>query len=488
MQIPIKLDKDSKYSLKQQIVSELINLISSGKLPANTKIPSTRELSAQINVSRNTVLSAYNELIEHGYLKTNPAGGTFVCLPKILKSSIDIEKFQTNLASNKQIFAKHHSAEFTGLYKKSQQKSLYNFTLEQTDSTLFPVKTWRRLLNQRIGQIGGQISKYGDPSGLYELRQAIHDFILPSRGISCMPEQVVITSGNQQALSIIAHLFIKYGSKVIVEEPTYSGALYLFRSYGANIIPIEVDTNGIKVDDIPTDNAQFAFVTPTHQSPLGVTLSFDRRSKLINWSNNTGSYIVELDYDAEFWYEGSPLPALMGISQTEHVIYIQSFSKLLGPGLRLGFMVVPSHLVSTVSAIKALLDNGNPWLEQAVMVDFIKSGSYEWHLKKISHKYKRRRDIMLNALHKYFGKIDVSGLNAGSHLVWRIPNRMKPAHKLVDLFKQKQVAISTLNQFDTTSGNKIAKLNDLVFLGFSAVDDNRIEEGIKLMSTTLNKR
>ncbi len=461
---------------------QIRELILEKKLHVGIKMPSSRELSNQLKVSRNTVISAYNELIEQSYLITHPAGGTYVTsvLPERFQKAIYISQFQPDCTTSKHI--SHYPAVYPGIYQSEPGFCRYNFTLEQTDFGLFPVKIWRKIVNNKLSRIRHAISHYGHPFGIIELREAIYNNILPSRGIAVSPDQVIITAGTQQGLSIVSHLLIREGTNVIVEEPTYAGALNLFQSYSANIIPLEVDDKGMNIDLIPDVSVQLAYVTPTHQSPLGVTLSYHRRKKFIEWSKKTGSYIVELDLDGEFWYEGSPLPALFGMSSSNNVFYLGSFSKLLGPGLRLGYMVIPEHLIDDIKAIKALLDSGHPWLDQAVMADFILSGSYSWHLRKIRQKFLNRRDCMIDALKNCFGDIELSGTEAGSHLVWRVPDKMRPANKLVKIFAKNQVAISTLEQFQTISCDKVSRLSELVFLGYSAVPEDLIEEGISEMA------
>lgn len=491
MQIPINLLKTKQRPLHEQIMMQLQELIITGRLRPSVRLPSTRELSVQLNVSRNTVMSAYNALIEQGYIFTHPAGGTYVASTIPEHAVAGFYEPQVRYARSSQKHVSHYTINSPGLYESTAQSSYldyYNFTLEQTDYNLFPVKTWRRLLNKRIGQLRRAISHYGDPAGLIELRRAIAEYVVLSRGIVVSPEQVFITAGCQQGLSIVSHLLIRKDTPVIVEEPTYAGALFLFKSYGAKVVPVPVDEEGIDSTKLPSEGAQLAFVTPSHQSPMGITLSEKRRQELLDWCSRTGAYIVEVDFDGEFWYEGSPLPAIHAMDQSNSVIYLGTFSKLLGPGIRLGYILIPEHLVDTAKAIKALLDSGHSWIDQAVMASFIETGSYAYHLRMVRQRFIRRRNCMVAALRGYFGDVELSGLSGGTHLVWKVPEFMQPAHKLVEIFNKYRVRISSLNQFQVLTSNKQSRLEHLVFLGYSAVSVENIEKGIARMSEAVKRK
>ena len=249
------------------------------------------------------------------------------------------------------------------------------------------------------GAVG--LSQYGDPAGAIGLRTAIASHLAMTRGIVAEASRVIIVSGIQEGINIAARLFLGSGATGLVENPGYQGAAYAFEASGAEILAADIDTGGLVVDALPERPVALAYVTPSHQYPTGFTLAAARRPALIAWARRVGCYILEDDYDCDFRYEGSPLPAVAALAP-DCTIYLGTFSKSLGAGLRLGYMVVPAHLADAVRAAKTLLNNGSPWLEQAVLADMMRSGSYAAHLARIRPQYRARRDALLAALLSLF--------------------------------------------------------------------------------------
>lgn len=487
MEIPISLDADSRQCLQAQLYEQVRTLILGGRLKPGTPLPASRSLVEQLGVSRNTVLLAYERLIAEGYLETHRTRGTFVsrelpeqCLtanahaPGKLAMPGDAPRARPPLA-------------FEGRAQAvvSPHRFVHDFWLGRPDPHSFPAKTWRYLLNRVMLTAGTRLTEYLDPAGAPELRRAIARHLGPSRGIDADPDQVIVVAGCQEALNVAARLLVREGTQVAIENPAYQGAAYLFASYRARLLPVAVDDNGMRVERLPSKGVTLAYVTPSHQYPLGFTLSLERRLRLLEWARRSGAYILEDDYDSDFRYRGSPLAALMGFDNDGHVIYVGTFSKSIGAGLRLGYLVVPRHLVESARTVKALLDNGHPWLEQAVLAEFIGSGAYERHLRKIRHIYGARRDCLLDCLRKHFGDVVVSGTESGMHVAWHLATGLPTAAELQELAARRGVGIYSLRSGAAHDFGGCPYSERTVVLGFSSLDEAQIRTGVERIAAAL---
>lgn len=491
MQLPIRIDSASEQTLQAQIVSQVHALIKAGQLKPGTPVPSSRELSQQLHVSRNTVSEAYEELIDQGYLYTHRAVGTFVS-QRLPDASIAALEAEGVVDRGRRLPAVNLPLPYTGrgppgLHRPADPALRYDFCLGHTDPLSFPGKTWRRLLLDRLGGGAQRMSEYSDPAGLPELRQLIASHLGPARGMVVLPEQILITAGCQQGLALAAHLFVGSGTPVAVEAPCYRGAAFLFESYGGRLLPVPVDELGIDVTRLPEARVKLVYVTPSHQFPTGVTLALDRRIALLDWAARIGAFVLEVDYDADFRYEDSPLPSLWALDRNNCVIYMSSFSRSVGPGLRLGYMVLPRDLIRAATTLKGLIDNGSPWLEQATLAQFIRDGSLVTHLKRLRHSYRLRRDALLGALHRRFGPARISGVEAGMHIMWRLPPGMPAAEGVRTRARAEGVGVypladSPAHLFEQLDGNERALL-----LGYTHLPEARIEEGIAALAAALSK-
>jgi GntR family transcriptional regulator/MocR family aminotransferase len=329
------------------------------------------------------------------------------------------------------------------------------------------------------------MSEYGDPTGLPELRQLITNFLGPARGMVVAPEQVIIVAGCQQGLSLAAHLFVGAGSRVAMEAPCYRGAAFLFESCGGKLLPVPVDHLGMDVGRLPAPPVALAYVTPSHQFPTGATLSLDRRIALLEWAAKAGAYILEVDYDADFRYEDSPLPSLQALDRNGCVIYMSSFSRSLGPGLRLGYAVVPRDLIRPATTIKALTDNGLPWLEQATLAAFIREGSLAEHLRRIRQTYRERRDALIAALHRHFGEVEISGAECGQHLLWRLPRDLPPACEVQTIARAHGVGVRCLRDSPAWLYEHMKDRDRILLLGYPSLTEKQIAQGVARLASAL---
>jgi GntR family transcriptional regulator/MocR family aminotransferase len=488
MQLALEIDL-SAASLQAQVFNQIHRLIASGRLRPGTRLPGSRALSEQLGVSRNTIILAYEALTAEGYLESREGAGTYVSTALPDNSlSIAGHLIQTT-THTKPVHLCVPVADDSKRYIFPNE-IVFDFALESVDPVCFPRNVWRRLTNWRMQSSKFNLTYSGTPKGLRELRETLAGYLGASRGISCSPDQIVIVTGVQQALNVTAHLFVRAGTTVAMEAPGCSTTADLFRAYGANITPVPVDQSGIVVKHLPQFGSSVAFVTPARQYPMGVMLSASRREVLLDWANQTDSHIVEVDFDTEIRYQGSPPPPLKSLDTHGRVVYVGSFAASIGPGLRVGYMVLPPHLVSPAVHAASLLDHGFPctgvpWLEQAVLNDFIETGAFEQHLRKIRKTYMARRDCLIAALQKHVGSVQINPLHCGTHLVWELPPDFPSAINLQALMLKQKIGVYTLRDQNFGDADYLENCDRYLLLGFAALPESAIEEGIYRLAKAL---
>jgi GntR family transcriptional regulator/MocR family aminotransferase len=365
--------------------------------------------------------------------------------------------------------------------EKGPHRPPIDFWYGSSNRRHFPLNAWRQLLIDNLSRTSTNLASYGSPAGNLELRQAIAEHVGASRGIRATADQVIVTAGAQEAMNLVCRLLIAPGVRVVVENPGYGGAVRAFESYGASLVPIEVDNEGIDLANVEREEAALAYVTPSHQFPTGVTLSLERRERLLKWATTVGAYIVEDDYDGDFRYDGPPLVALAGLDRSGCVLYLGTFSKSIGAGLRLGFLIVPEHLVETVITIKSLMNYGHPWLDQIVMAEFISGGAYRRHLRGIRRLYQTARDALLTSLKRHFGEQYISGKYSGMHLMWTLPPDLAPADAFAARALTKGVGIYPLDAVGAVDFSGARRSNNIV-LGYSSLSSKQIEAGVQRLA------
>lgn len=493
--LPLKVNPQQKMTLQSQIFDQIRRMILDGQLRSGDFLPTTRMLSEQVGISRNTIVLAYERLVSEGYIQTRPYVGTFV------SAEIPDNAFATS-ADN--VATLPHPAEDNGcgdefaalrlggmqsqrVVNPHPEKLAADFWVGRPASDSFPVKAWSNVVWKQLQSAGSSITQYQDPAGLIGLRQAIADHLGPTRGVTAEPDQIIIVGGTQDGLNLVARLLVEEGSTVVVESPCYQGAAYVFECFGADLYPVPVDADGINTARLPDMRNPVAYVTPSHQYPLGVTLSLERRIALLTWASEQHGYIVEDDYDSDFRFAGSPLTALKGIDRNERVFYLGTFSKCMGPALRLGFVVVPRAYAKAARTLKALMNNGQSWLEQAAMSEFMTSGAYGRHLRRVRQLYLSRRNAMLRALQRHFGESEVVGAEAGMHLVWRLPRHLPDAAEIEARALTVGVGVYTLNSGAALNLTDPSFSDRHLVLGFAALSECEIELGIARLAGCLGK-
>jgi GntR family transcriptional regulator / MocR family aminotransferase len=416
--LAIYLNRDQP--LQQQLYRELRQAILCGRLLPRQKIPSTRSLAQSLSISRTTVTLCYEQLLSEGYLKTAIGSGTYVCaqIPDDLLLSEAPIRNETYPPKLCQLSNYGTALEAVDLTRILELDVPFSFRYGRPALDQFPLKLWRRLLSRRCSA-ADWLDYAIDPLGYYPLREQITQYLTRARAVQCTPEQVVITNGSQQALDLILRLLIDPGDAVVMEEPGYLNARQLFSTQGANIFPVPVDESGLKVSELPHQTAiKLIHVTPSHQFPTGAILSLPRRLELLTWVQQRGALIIEDDYDSEYRYGERPIPALQGLDQSGSVLYIGTFSKVLFPSLRIGYLVLPQRLVFLFGKAKWLSDRQLPLLEQQVLADFIGGGHLEQHIRRMRSLYNQRRQAIVSALKQQFGhRVTVMGEQAGIHIM-----------------------------------------------------------------------
>jgi GntR family transcriptional regulator / MocR family aminotransferase len=430
----IILDQYAHTPLYKQLYERLRDAILAGQLAPDARLPSTRVLASELGVSRTTTALAYEHLLLEGYIESRVGAGTSVAHLQMARRmsvasdagnqrAVESAGPRTAMLSRRgRLLVDTPFPEAFYAHQAGGAASL--FRVGQPDVASFPYETWARLVAKHARRSLQSASYYQDPRGYAPLRAAIAAHIGVTRGVHCAPEQIILTAGAQGALDLVARVLLDPGDPVWVEDPGYGGARGALLAAGAKLVAVPVDGEGIDVavGRAHCRDARLAFVTPSHQFPTGVTMSLPRRLALLQWAREAQAWIVEDDYDSEYRFSGRPLEALQGLDSAARVIYVGTFSKVLFPSLRLGYLVAPPALLEGLVAARDFIDMHPPLLEQMALADFIAEGHFARHLRKMRVQYLARRDALVDALRRELGDVlDVVAPEAGMHLVAWLP-------------------------------------------------------------------
>jgi GntR family transcriptional regulator / MocR family aminotransferase len=425
----VALDRSSGKPLHKQIYEAFCTAIVGGNLRAGQKVPSTRAFALELKVSRIPVLTAYSQLLAEGYFETRSGSGTFVT-SSFPDQSIAIggrEVISPKVRSGPRVVSKR--SELLPPFKPLPWMNRWGaFIVGQLALEHFPFRVWASLVNRHVRNVRINSLHYSDPMGSENFRSAIAQYLRTTRAVNCEASQIMIVSGTQQALELTGRVLLDPGDKVWIEEPGYRLARSVFAFAGCHLVPVLVDGEGI---DVATGieksrRARAAFVTPSHQFPLGVTMSASRRLQLLDWAHSSGSWVIEDDYDNEYRYESMPIASLQGLDRNSRVIYIGTFSKTLFPSLRVGYMVIPRDLIQRFLSVRNAMDVCPPHLYQAVLEDFIREGHLARHIRRTRQLYSERRNRLVEAIRNEFGtNMEVLGADAGVHLVSALPKGLR---------------------------------------------------------------
>jgi GntR family transcriptional regulator/MocR family aminotransferase len=491
---PIQLDTSSPSTLQTQVCEKVRGAIVAGVLRPRSQLPSSREIARELGVSRNTIVHAFEKLADEGYLRMRSGSGTFVAdpLPDDCVATVQAQRSLAPKAANAP--AERHVRHPPVLLKtKALQMARsgrgdhrIDFRYCSANWRNFPLREWRQFMVENLSRASANISGYSPPEGLPELRQAIADHVSANRAIAVDPEQVIVTAGAQEALNLIGRLFVQPSVRVAVESPCYRGAAYAFQSFGCTLVPLALDEQGARVDPLEGTGASLIYVTPSHQFPTGVTMSQRRRLELLSWAERNGAYIIEDDYDSDFRYDGPPLTAMAGLNNNTSVIYLGTFSKSVGSGLRTGYVIVPRQLIEPMRHMKALASCGNPWIEQIVLADFIGRGAFERHLRRIRQSYGQTRAALLEAMETHFGPANISGAAGGMHVMWTLPSHFPAAADVTSIAAAEGVGIYTVAQAGAFEFEPQRSSRDVV-LGYSLLTPEDAKEGVARIARGLER-
>ena len=414
----ISVDRRAQKPLYQQIYEAFRTRIVQRELRPGQLVPSTRQLARELRVSRLPVLNAYAQLLAEGYFESRIGAGTFIAssLPEELvsrkrKTAVNPAPMSRTIAARALTLPQYLSP--------ARTESLGPFQVGHPELEAFPLKVWSKLVARHARSMQRSELQYGDAMGSEALREAVAVYLRTSRGVLCEADQIMIVSGSQQALDITTRVLLDAGAPVWVEEPGYWLVHHVLKAANCLAVPVPVDTEGldVSVGIKLSPQARAAFVAPSHQYPLGVTMSATRRFQLLEWAQNAGSWIIEDDYDSEYRYESAPISSLQGLDTNSRVVYIGTFSKVLFPSLRLGYVVIPPDLLDRFSAVRQAMDLCPSPFNQAVLTEFIREGHFARHIRKMRQLYGERRRVLVHEIEReLYPTCTIVGGEAGMHL------------------------------------------------------------------------
>jgi GntR family transcriptional regulator / MocR family aminotransferase len=463
-----------RNDLTGEIYRQLRAAIREGRLRPGDRLPPSRELAGSLDVARMTVTVAYERLAGEGYLTARVGAGTFVAA-KFLPVAVRVGRRATAGGLRHRRIWDELSAAPALSQPTFGRTARFDFRSGAVDASLFPSDIWRRLLRRELRAETIGSGTYGAPAGHAGLRAAIVRQLALSRGVQSSAGDVTVTNGTQQALDLVARVLLEPGDRVAVESPGYAPARLLFASLGLRIEGVPVDAEGVVVDAIPTD-ARLVYVTPSHQYPLGVAMSLQRRIALSDWANRHKAAIIEDDYDSEFRFRDRPIEPLRTLNAAQ-VVYVGSFSKTTLPTLRLGFVLTPPSLTAAVRAAKFVADWHAPLPLQSAMARFLDDGHFARHVRRMRAVYQARHELLTNILARDFPEFRVIPTVAGLHVSAVTDLSERRLDDTVARASKAGVAVQALSRF-RVSRETIPK--GLVF-GYGAISVDRIEEGLKLV-------
>lgn len=416
--LKFKLDPDTRLPRYRRLASSIRKSIESGQLQPGDSVPSTRDLAKELKVARVTVITAYDELISQGYLKTVSGAGTFVL------TQTEHDQFEERQRDVDSPPADKHLSDYAARIMKLQQMTStsadqpeLNFGAPPMD--VLPLKQWRALLQKHCSaHMGKRFDTHIDPMGFRPLREALAKYLKRVRGLNCNAEMIAVFASSQQTVNLILRLLVNKSEQIAMENPGFVFARKTIRSLDAEALPISVDKDGMIVSELNEHpHCKIAYVTPSHQDPTGAIMSSPRRKALLDWAVANNGFIIEDDYDCEYNYGTPPLQSLQGQDQNQSVIYISTFWKILFPIMPIGFVVVPPVLIPALAKAKMLAERNFSLLEQYALTDFINEGHLERHISKTRKLYSERRRVLISALTRAFGQtIQIPKYSSGMHI------------------------------------------------------------------------
>ncbi|GER66533.1 GntR family transcriptional regulator [Weizmannia acidilactici] len=457
------LDPKHQTPLYIQLYKYILNEIEADRIPQGTKLPSIRKLAAHLELGKNTVDAAYQQLAAEGYIESKPGSGYYVAdldrqlltVPKHGACTINIPELKKPLPNHIR----------------------YDFRHGNIDTDNFPFADWKKISNQVLFE--KDIFSYGDRQGEPELRLEIAKYLYESRGVSCSPEQIIIGGGIQQLISLLCFIIGVKDKGIAVENPGYDGARAVFLHHGFQLKSIGIDQCGLKIAELEQSRARFVYVTPSHQFPMGMIMPIANRMKLLQWANRVDGFIIEDDYDSEFRYRGKPIPALQGIDPNGRVIYLGTFSKALLPSIRVAYMVLPEALINKFNENFQSYEQPVSKILQKTLCLFMRQGYWQKHLRKMRHIYQKKHEVLFKAVHEHMGNnVRMIGENSGLHVIMEV-KKNDTEDCLIQKARNAGVRVYPTSKYWM---NGRQTLHPQLLLGFAGLSEKDIQSGIKILS------
>lgn len=482
-------DRDRTSPLYRQIYETLRLSILNGEISCGAQVPSTRLLAKELGVSRMTVINAYDQLLAEGYLEGKSGAGTYVA------SDLPDATFRVKgmVASHRKEPAKPRdfalsrrgqwlAANSVNTPRVQADKNHIAFQNAVPSIDDFPFRVWSQLASRRCRNPPRELLGYGDPAGYRPLRETIAAHLRSTRAVQCDADQVIIVAGTQQALDLIGRVLLDPDDVVWVEDPCYPGARNSLLSAGARVVSVPVGKEGFDLSHALrlSGKARLVYVTPSHQFPLGITMSLSRRLALLEWTRRSGSFVIEDDYNSEFRYAGRPLASLQGLDRDDRVIYVGTFSKTIFPSMRLGCMVVPKDLTDVFIAARELTDRHSPSLDQAILADFINEGEFTRHIRRMRSAYAERQQVLVEAVRRdLHGLLEVASAEAGMHLLAWLPQGSS------DVEASTRAARYNVEAAPLSAYTEIPRPRGALVLAYAALNAKQIKVGVRRLAQAL---
>ncbi|WP_134685332.1 MocR-like pyridoxine biosynthesis transcription factor PdxR [Brevibacillus migulae] len=466
--LQLHLTTETDLPLYMQLYHQIRSHIRSGALSDGTRLPSVRSLQLQMNISKTTIETAYQMLLAEGYAISKPRSGLYVANP--VGSRISLEM-------NKQVRDQQPGSSDTTIWSTAPAHIEVDFKPSAVDEHTFPIRLWRKMLQNAIEGAGRELCQYGDPQGEYSFRKVLAEYLRNSRGVICSPEQIIVGSGISYSVGILSTLFCEEIRHIAFEEPGYAPVRQQLIENGFELIPIAVHERGLSLSELENSAAQAVYVTPSHQFPTGGVVPYAEREQLLGWARSTNAYIIEDDYDGEFRYLGKPIPSLQGLDRDGRVIYIGTFSKAFTPALRMNYMVLPMELMGKARRIQEMF-LGPSRIEQWAMQAFIEEGHWYRHIRRMRKTYRAKHQRLIELIQSHFGdKAEITGHSAGLHVQVTMKTR-ETAASLIRLAEQEGVRVYDFRQMWM---NPAYEEYPKVYVGFGGIGHREMEKGIGLL-------
>ncbi|WP_411970198.1 PLP-dependent aminotransferase family protein [Mesorhizobium sp. BH1-1-4] len=470
----------------RQIYEALREQILSGVYETGSQLPSSRGLANDLGVSRTTVTVAYEQLVAEGFIEVNQGARPRVAACLVGRQASSAAQKRTGPAHLSSYGERLRGSPPWPDYLPNRLKVDFRYgDLAPSD---FPALTWKRAMNAAMSQRPGRLA-YDDPRGSLRLRKALQGYLWRARTLSCEVEQILVVSGSQQGLDMCARLLLDHSDSFVIEDPCYRMARQVFASTGARPVSVAVDSDGMKTELLEGITARLAYVTPSHQFPLGGVLPISRRYQLLEWSRRNDAYVIEDDYDGEYRYDIRPVPPLHKLEDRSSVIYLGTISKTLSPMLRIGYLVVPPELQNVFATAKQLLDRHCPVAEQEALASLIESGGYESHVRRVRRLNGERRGALLAALRRAFAdRIVIEGADAGLHVVvWFKDLSSSLEDVLVEEARRAGVGVHPISPLYAHEADERRCDRIGLVMGYCALTMRQIENGVRLLAGVVQR-